>query len=198
MTQQIVDFAEFKELKHQFSLLDEKLEKQRIINEEIIKESMKEKLSSIERWYQYRFFLNSIPSLVVAMVFFIQFIDKGFGHWGYCLLIFVLGMVQLYLDRKAYRTLDIKNLPNLSMIQATENVVNHKRVRSLINKIVALPLIILILWTILIACNYTWNLPILSLIVFTMGVGVSWGLHQMKQNWKKLDAVLQQIKQLRE
>ena len=44
MTQQIIDFAELQELKHQFSLLDEKLEQQRIVNEEIIKESMKEKL----------------------------------------------------------------------------------------------------------------------------------------------------------
>ena len=51
MTQQNLDFAELQELKNQFSLLNEKLEKQRIINEEMIQESMKEKLSYIERWY---------------------------------------------------------------------------------------------------------------------------------------------------
>ena len=54
MTQQNLDFAELQELKNQFSLLNEKLEKQRIIYEELIQESMKEKLSYIERWYQYR------------------------------------------------------------------------------------------------------------------------------------------------
>mgnify|MGYP003419739966 CR=1 FL=1 len=41
MTQQNLDFAELQELKNQFNLLNEKLEKQRIINKEMIQESMK-------------------------------------------------------------------------------------------------------------------------------------------------------------
>ena len=48
MTQQNLDFEE---LKNQYCLLNEKLEKQRIINEVMIQESMKEKLSYIEKWY---------------------------------------------------------------------------------------------------------------------------------------------------
>ena len=40
MTQQNLDFEELQELKNQFNLLDVKLEKQRIINEEMIQESM--------------------------------------------------------------------------------------------------------------------------------------------------------------
>lgn len=198
MTQQIIDFEEFKELKHQFGLLNKKLEKQRIVNEEMIKESMKKNLSHIERWYQRKFLLNSIPAIVLSIVFFIQFIEKGFGHWGYCLLIFVLGMLELYLDWKAYRTLDIQKLPNLSMTEATENVAKHKQFRSMINKIIALPLMVMIVWTIIIACNYTWNLPILASIVFIMGIGISWGVYQMKQNRKRLETVLEQIRKLRE
>lgn len=198
MTQQVIDFAEFQELKHQFGLLNEKLEKQRIVNEEIIKESMKKNLSSIERWYQRKFFLNSIPAIVLSIVFFIQFMEKGFGHWGFCLLILVLGMAELYLDWKAYRTLDIKNFPNLSMTQATENVAKHKQFRSMINKIIALPLIAMIVWSILIACNYTLNIPILAITLFMVGVAISWGLHLAKENRKRLEAVLEQIRKLRE
>ena len=40
MTQQNLDFEELKELKEQFGLLNEKLEKQRIINEEMLQETM--------------------------------------------------------------------------------------------------------------------------------------------------------------
>jgi len=198
MTQQVIDFAELQELKHQFSLLDEKLEKQRIVNEEIIKESMKEKLSYIEKWYQYRLWDCAIAAPIVSFFFMARYINEGFGHWGFSVLILALSLVELYLNRKSYRVLDIQNLPNLSMTQATENVAKHKQFRSMTNKVLALPVIVLIVWTILIASNYTWNLPVIVIIVFMMGISISWGLSQMKKNQKRLEAVLEQIKKLRE
>ncbi len=199
MTQQeMIDFAEFQEMKHQFSLLDEKLEKQRIINEEMIQESMKEKLSTIERWYQYRLRVCVIAAPIVSIIFMARYINEGFGHWGFSVLILLTGLVELYFDRKSYRALDIKNLPNLSITQATENVAKHKQFRSMTNKVLVLPLIVLIAWTILIASNYTWNLHVISITVFMMGVSISWGLYQMKENRKRLEAVLEQIKKLRE
>ena len=185
-------------MKHQFGLLNEKLEKQRIVNEEIIKESMKEKLSYIEKWYQYRLRVCGIAGPMVSFIFMARYINEGFGHWGFCVLILALSLVELYLDRKSYRALDIQNLPNLSMTQATENVAKHKQFRSMTNKVLALPVIVLIVWTILIASNYTWNLPVIAITVFMMGISISWGLSQMKKNQKRLEAVLEQIKKLRE
>lgn len=198
MTQQIIDFEELQELKHQFSLLDEKLEKQRIVNEEIIKESMKEKLSHIEKWYQYRLRVSGIAGPIISFVFMARYISEGFGHWGFCVLILALSLMELYLNRKSYRALDIQNLPNLSLTEATENVAKHKLFRSMTNKVLALPVIVLIVWTILIASNYTWNLPVIAITVFMMGISISWGLSQMKKNQKRLEAVLEQIKKLRE
>lgn len=199
MTQQgIIDFAELQELKHQFGLLNEKLEKQRIVNEEIIKESMKEKLSYIEKWYQYRLRVCGIAGPMVSFIFMARYINEGFGHWGFYILILALSLLELYLDRKSYRALDIQNLPNLSMTQATENVAKHKQFRSMTNKVLALPLIVLIVWTILIASNYTWNLLVIAITIFMMGISISWGLYQMRKNQKRLEAVLEQIKKLRE
>ena len=198
MTQQVIDFAELQELKHQFSLLNEKLEKQRIVNEDIIKESMKEKLSYIEKWYQYRLRVCAIAGPIVSFVFMARYINEGFGHWGFSLLILLTGLVELYLDRKSYRALDIKNLPNLSMTNATENVAKHKHLIKQTNKILILPTIVLVVWAILIACNYSWNLPILAITFFMVGIAVSWGLYLAKENRKRLEAVLEQIKKLRE
>ena len=45
-----IDFAELQELREQFNILSEKLEKQIIINETLIKESMKKKLSYVEKY----------------------------------------------------------------------------------------------------------------------------------------------------
>ena len=195
MTQQKLDFEELKE---QFSLLNEKLEKQRIINEEMIQESMKEKLSYIERWYQYRLRVCTIAAPIVSFIFMTRYINEGFGHWGFSLLILLTGLIELYLDRKSYQALDIKNIPNLSMTEATENVTKHRHLIKQTNKILILPSIVLVVWAILIACNYSWNLPILAITIFMVGIAISWGLYLAKQNRKKLESVLEQIKKLRE
>ena len=198
MTQQNLDFAELQELKNQFSLLNEKLEKQRIINEELIQESMKEKLSYIERWYQYRLRVCTIAAPIVSFIFMARYINEGFGHWGFSLFILLTGLIELYLDRKSYQALDIKNIPNLSMTEATENVTKHRHLIKQTNKILILPSIVLVVWAILIACNYSWNLPILAITIFMVGIAISWGLYLAKQNRKKLESVLEQIKKLRE
>ena len=198
MTQQNLDFAELQELKNQFNLLNEKLEKQRIINEEMIQESMKEKLSYIERWYQYRLRVCTIAAPIVSFIFMARYINEGFGHWGFSLLILLTGLIELYLDRKSYQALDIKNIPNLSMTEATENVTKHRHLIKQTNKILILPSIVLVVWAILIACNYSWNLPILAITIFMVGIAISWGLYLAKQNRKKLESVLEQIKKLRE
>ena len=198
MTQQNLDFAELQELKNQFSLLNEKLEKQRIINEELIQESMKEKLSYIEKWYQYRLRVCTIAAPIVSFIFMVRYINEGFGHWGFSLLILLTGLIELYLDRKSYQALDIKNIPNLSMTEATENVTKHRHLIKQTNKILILPSIVLVVWAILIACNYSWNLPILAITIFMVGIAISWGLYLAKQNRKKLESVLEQIKKLRE
>ena len=198
MTQQNLDFEELQELKNQFSLLNEKLEKQRIINDEMIQESMKEKLSYIERWYQYRLRVCTIAAPIVSFIFMARYINEGFGHWGFSLLILLTGLIELYLDRKSYQALDIKNIPNLSMTEATENVTKHRHLIKQTNKILILPSIVLVVWAILIACNYSWNLPILAITIFMVGIAISWGLYLAKQNRKKLESVLEQIKKLRE
>lgn len=198
MTQQNLDFTELQELKNQFNLLDMKLEKQRIINEEMIQESMKEKLSYIERWYQYRLRVCTIAAPIVSFIFMARYINEGFGHWGFSLLILLTGLIELYLDRKSYQALDIKNIPNLSMTEATENVTKHRHLIKQTNKILILPSIVLVVWAILIACNYSWNLPILAITIFMVGIAISWGLYLAKQNRKKLESVLEQIKKLRE
>ena len=198
MTQQNLDFAELQELKNQFNLLDMKLEKQRIINEEMIQESMKEKLSYIERWYRDRLIVCLVAAPIASIFFYGKYITEGFGHWGFSLMILVIGLLEFFLDRKSYKALDVKNLSNMNMTQATENIIKHKQLRNMTNKILILPLIALIIWTIPIASGYTWNIKVISITIFMMGVSISWGVSQMKKNQKRLESVLEQIKKLRE
>ncbi|MEE1339116.1 MAG: hypothetical protein UHD04_09235, partial [Muribaculaceae bacterium] len=65
-----MDFAELEELKAQFNILNEKLEKQTIINEKLIKESMKQKLSYVDRTYKmYKIAIVITTPLLIALLF---------------------------------------------------------------------------------------------------------------------------------
>ena len=197
MTQQIIDSAELQELKAQFNLLDMKLDKQRIINEEILRESMTRKLSRVEQWYQNRFRTSAIAAPIAGVVFLTQFADQGFPYWGFCLLIIATGILEVILNRRAYKALNIGNLPSMSMTEATEHIARHKQLRMMANRILALPLIALIVWTILIASDFAWNLQVIAITVFAMGFTIALGITQQRANKKRLDEVLQQIEKLR-
>ena len=197
MTQQIIDSAELQELKAQFTLLDHKLDKQRIINEGILKDSMTRKLSRVEQWYQSRFRTSAIAAPIAGFIFLMQFIDRGFHYWGFCLLIIATGILEVVLNKRAYKALDAANLPSMSMTEATEHVASHKRLRMIANRILALPLVALIVWTILIASDFTWNLSVIAITIFAMGICVAWGITQQRANKKRLDEVLQQIETLK-
>lgn len=197
MSEQILDLKELQELKEQFKLMDAKLEKQRIINEKMLEKSMKENLSHIERWYQYRLRVCSISAPLVSFIFLLKYYDQGIAYWGFCIMIMAVALLELYLDRKSYHALDINNLPNLSMAQATENVIRHKKHRSMSNWILLIPGTALVAWTILLASDFTWNLNIVAITTFTLGISILWGIYQSKKNNKRLDDVLEQIESLK-
>ena len=192
-----MDLTELQELKKQFNLIDEKLDKQRIINEELLRESMTSKLTRVEKWYQNRFRTSTIAAPIAGVVFLTQFADQGFPYWGFCLLIIATGILEVILNRRAYKALDIGNLPSMSMTEATEHIARHKQLRMMANRILTLPLIALIVWTILIASDFAWNLQVIAITVFAMGFTVALGITQQRANKKRLDEVLNQIKTLR-
>ena len=197
MSEQILDLNELQELKEQIKLMDAKLEKQRIINEMMLEKSMKENLSHIERWYQYRLRVCTFSAPVVSLIFFLKYYDQGIAYWGFCLMIMAVALLELYLDRRSYNALNISNLPNLSMTQATENVIRHKKYRSMSNWTLLIPGIALVAWTILLASDFTWNLNIIAITTFTLGISILYGLWQSKKNAKRLDDVLEQIESMK-
>ena len=197
MTQREIDFKELEDLKQQFVFLDEKLEKQRIISEEIIGEAIKEKLSYIEKWYKNRFKVSLVSAPIVGIVFLCMYIGKGAGYWGFGLFILAVGVLEYLLNRRCYKALNIKQLPSMSMTEAHERIVNHKRLRSFTDKVLAIPYIALIAWTILVASGFAWNTVVIVITVFAMALSISLGYCQQKANGKRLDAVLKHIKSLR-
>ena len=191
------EFKEFEDLKKQFDLLNGKLEKQRIISEDIVNEAIKEKLSHIEKWYKNRFTTAIISAPIISVIFFAMYLDKGIEYWGFSLLILAIGAVEYMLNRRCYNALDINKLPSMSMTDAQERIINHKRLRSQTEKIMILPYIALIAWTILVASNFCLSVEVFAITTFAMGLSAIWGYSQQKANKKRLDGILQHIRTLR-
>ena len=190
-------FKEFDELKRQFAILDGKLEKQRIISEEIVNEAIKEKLSHIEKWYKNRFTTSMIYSPIISIVFLAMYLDRGAAYWGFSLFILAIGIIEYLLNKRCYKALEIDRLPSMSMTEAQERIINHKRLRSQTEKIMILPYIALIAWTILVASNFGFSVEVFAITIFAMGLSIVWGYRQQKVNKKRLDGILRHIRSLR-
>lgn len=197
MKQCEIEFKEFEELKEQFALLDEKLEKQCIISEDIVDAAIKEKLSYVERWYKNRFKTSVVWSPIISVVFFVMYLNQSVGYWGFSLFILAVGVLEYLLNRRCYNALEIDRLPSMSMTDAQERIVNHKRLRSQTEKIMLLPYIALIAWTILVASGFSWSVEVVAITVFAMGLSMIWGYSQLKANNRRLDAILQHIRSIR-
>ena len=197
MSQSEYEFKELEELKKQFDLLDSKLEKQRIVSEDIVNGAIKEKLSHIEKWYKNRFTTSIISAPIISVVLFVMYLDKGIEYWGFSLFVLAVGLIEYMLNRRCYNALDIDKLPSMSMTDAQERIINHKRLRLRTEKIMILPYIALIAWTILVASNFGLSVEVFAITTFAMGLSMIWGYSQQKANRKRLDGVLQHIRTLR-
>lgn len=197
IAQQTTDNSELDSLKELFGLLNAKLEKQRILSEEILIDSMKGKLSHIEKWYHNRFLISLVSAPIVSVVFLFMYIGQGAEYWGFGLYILAVAALEYVLNRRSYKKLNVKDLTSLSMTEATEKIARHKQMRSQSNRIMVIPLIILIAWTILIASDFVWKPFVTILTISSLLLSIAWGIHQERANRKRLEEILGMIKNLR-
>ena len=185
------ELKELDDLKIQFGYLNEKLEKHSIVKEKMLSEIIGARLNRMERWYRNRFAIYLISPILA-----VNFIKMDF-HWGFIALFIAITLAGLLLDIKCYRTLNPKELPILPMTQASENVAKYKYWRAIADKVMILPLVLLLVWTALIASGYTFNVTMLFVMLCLFAGGIIWGVKQQKANMKKLDEAMEAIRDLK-
>ena len=185
------ELKELDDLKIQFGYLNEKLEKHSIVKEKMLSEIIGARLNRMERWYRNRFAIYLISPILA-----VNFIKMDF-HWGFIALFIAITLAGLLLDIKCYRTLNPKELPILPMTQASENVAKYKYWRTIADRVMILPLVLLLVWTALIASGYTFNVTMLFVMLCFFAGGIIWGVKQQKTNMKKLDEAMEAIRDLK-
>ncbi len=186
------DFDELQELKVQFNLISEKLEKQAIINESLIKESMKRKISYVERFYKWYF-----AALVVVIPLLTAILLYKNAHWGLVVFTLVALLVESMLYFRGYRTLNSKELMVMGFVDAMERVSLFKKRFSLVTKIMMIPSLIIFVMFIGLFTNYTFDVGYVIYYGLFILAALIWEYTRKKKMFAKLDTLLEQIKELR-
>ena len=187
-----IDFAELQELREQFNILSEKLEKQIIINETLIKESMKKKLSYVDRTYKmYKIALVITTPLLIALLFLYK------ASLVFCVFVVMLIIVEMILYRREFRKLNTKELMSLNHIEAVERVVTFKKNFKRNSIVMLIPGIILFIAFIGLVTDNKFEIGTVIFYAIFVLLALTYEFVRYKKMFSKLDAILMQIKELR-
>lgn len=187
-----IDFAELQELKEQFRIINEKLEKQTIINETRIKESMKKKLSYVDRTYKmYKTACVITTPLFIALLFLFN------ASLVLCIFAVMSLIVEVILYRREYRKLNTTELMSLSHIEAVERVITFKKNIKKNIIVMLIPGIILFIAFIGLVTDYKFEISTVMYYAIFCLLALTYEYVRTKKMFSKLDSVLKQIKELK-
>lgn len=189
--EQLKDMEELQKLKEQFNLIEEKLEKQQIINENLIKESMRRKISYVERFHKIYLM---IAILTIPFFFAVMLLYKAWAIIAFALISLV---VEIILHYKAFRTLCPKELLDINLINAIERVSRFKKQYKIMTWIMLIPSLIIFVMVIGVLTNYTFDVGHIIYYGLFVATAMIWEFTRTRKLFKNLDEVLRQIKELR-
>lgn len=183
---------ELQELREQFNLINEKLEKQVIINEALIKESMKKKLSYINRTYKMY-----VWALVITTPLLIALLALHKASLGLWIFIVVALLVEFFLNSRLYRKLNTKDLMSLGHVEAVERVAVFKKNYKKITIAMLVPAMVLFVSFIGLVSDYRFDMGTVMYYSIFIVIALTYEFVRSKKMFLKLDSVLKQIKELR-
>lgn len=187
-----LEMKELQELREQFCLINEKLEKQIIINEALIKESMKKKLSYINRTYKMY-----VWALVITTPLLIALLALHKASLGLWIFIVVALLVEFFLNSRLYRKLNTKDLMSLGHVEAVERVAVFKKNYKKITIAMLVPAMVLFVSFIGLVSDYRFDMGTVMYYSIFIVIALTYEFVRSKKMFKKLDSVLKQIKELR-
>ena len=187
-----LEMKELQELREQFCLINEKLEKQVIINEALIKESMKKKLSDINRTYKMY-----VWALVITTPLLIALLALHKASLGLWIFIVVALLVEFFLNSRPYRKLNTKDLMSLGHVEAVERVAVFKKNYKKITIAMLVPAMVLFVSFIGLVSDYRFDMGTVMYYSIFIVIALTYEFVRSKKMFLKLDSVLKQIKELR-
>lgn len=193
-----IDSKELQEMKVQLELLTKKLERETIVNERLIRHSMKEKANTLRR--------NTIIESLVCIImipFFIWILPKISPHSMYfCTFSTVFMVLALAYNYYMYREFHTKDFSEANLIEARKATLKFQRLTRRWTYCIGIPfLMVFIPWFVYENAQvYKGEMLKLVLIFAAIGlfIGGVIGIYQFNKTLRTTDEILMQIEELEE
>ena len=193
-----IDSKELQEMKAQLELLTKKLERETIVNERLIRHSMKEKANTLRR----NIIIESLVCIIM-IPFFIWILPKISPHSMYfCSFSTAFMALALCYNYYMYREFHTKDFAEANLIEARKATLKFKRLTQRWTFCIGIPfLMVFIPWFVyenaLVYKGEMLQIPLISAAIGLLIGGVI-GIYQFNKTIRTTDEILMQIEELEE
>ena len=193
-----IDSKELQEMKAQLELLTKKLERETIVNERLIRSSMKEKANTLRR----NIIIESLVCIIM-IPFFIWILPKISPHSLYfCAFSVAFMVLALCYNYYMYREFHTQDFSDANLIEARKATLKFKRLTRRWTYCIGIPfLMVFIPWFVYENAQvYKGEMLELVLIFAAIGllIGSVIGIYQFNKTLRTTDEILMQIEELEE
>ena len=193
-----IDSKELQEMKAQLELLTKKLERETIVNERLIRHSMKEKANTLRR----NIIIESLVCIIM-IPFFIWILPKISPHSMYfCSFSTAFMVLALAYNYYMYRKFHTKDFSEANLIEARKATLKFKQLTRRWTFCIGIPfLMVFIPWFVYENAQvYKGEMLELVLIFAAIGllIGSVIGIYQFNKTLRTTDEILMQIEELEE
>lgn len=191
-----IDSKELQEMKAQLELLTKKLERETIVNERLIRHSMKEKANTLRR--------NTIIESLVCIImipFFIWILPKISPHSLYfCAFSVAFMVLALCYNYYMYREFHTQDFSEANLIEARKATLKFKRLTRRWTYCIGIPfLMVFIPWFVYenaqVYKGEMLQIPLISAAIGLL-IGSVIGIYQFNKTIRTTDEILMQIEEL--
>ena len=193
-----IDSKELQEMKAQLELLTKKLERETIVNERLIRHSMKEKANTLRR----NIIIESLVCIIM-IPFFIWILPQISPHSMYfCSFSTAFMALALCYNYYMYREFHTKDFAEVNLIEARKATLKFKRLTQRWTFCIGIPfLMVFIPWFVyenaLVYKGEMLQIPLISAATGLLIGGVI-GIYQFNKTIRTTDEILMQIEELEE
>ncbi|MBR4297436.1 MAG: hypothetical protein IKT82_04515 [Bacteroidaceae bacterium] len=193
-----IDSKELQEMKAQLELLTKKLERETIVNERLIRHSMKEKANTLRR----NIIIESLVCIIM-IPFFIWILPQISPHSMYfCSFSTAFMALALCYNYYMYREFHTKDFAEANLIEARKATLKFKRLTQRWTFCIGIPfLMVFIPWFVyenaLVYKGEMLQIPLISAAIGLLIGGVI-GIYQFNKTIRTTDEILMQIEELEE
>ena len=194
-----IDSKELQEMKVQLELLTKKLERETIVNERLIRSSMKEKAHYLRRGI----ILESLVCFIM-IPFFVWILPKFSSPHSiyFCVFCAAFMVLALCYNYYMYREFHTKDFAEVNLIEARKATLKFKRLTQRWTFCIGIPfLMIFIPWFVyenaLVYKGEMLQIPLISAAIGLLIGGVI-GIYQFNKTLRTTDEILMQIEELEE